>query len=100
MTEKRTLMVPVLLKKGTTFEFEACLRKVIEKTRKESGCVFYRSFRISDREFVFFEQWADAESMRRHNESEHLRKFLEDIGGMVENTLDDVSLTEISEPGS
>lgn len=100
MTEKRTLVVPVRLKEGKNVEFEECLRKVIERTRRETGCVFYRAFRISERKFVFFEQWEDEKSMRRHNESAHLRQFLEKIEEWVESPLDDIFLTEISAPDS
>ena len=92
---KHTLMVPVKVKPGCSAEFENLLATVVANTRKESGCVYYRTFKISDTEYFFIEEWADDQVMEAHNNAAHLKTFLTAIEPLVEGELTDTALTEM-----
>ena len=92
---RHTLMVPVKVKPGCSTEFETLLSKVIANTRKEAGCVYYRTFKISDTEYFFIEEWADDQVMEAHNNAAHLKTFLAAIEPLVEGELTDTALTEM-----
>lgn len=92
---KHTLMVPVTLHNDCSTAFEAALQKLIRATRQEKGCCFYKSFRISETQYCFFEEWEDDEAMAAHNDSPHLKQFFEETSSLIKGELKDVNLFEI-----
>lgn len=67
--------------------------KLIEPTRKESGCIEYQLFENKDdsNNIIFVETWESEELLQAHLQSEHLQAFIKSIGKIAT-----VSLTKAS----
>ena len=64
-------------------------RAVAEATRAEAGCVTYDFWaHLTDPgTFHVFEIWESEEALARHFQTEHMRIFREQIGGLVAGPL-------------
>lgn len=62
------------------------LRRLVNETRKEEGCLQYDLIEDHIRKGTFFiiEKWETDEHHFKHSESEHLKKFREEISDIVE----------------
>lgn len=67
--------------------------KLIEPTRKESGCIEYQLFENKDdsNNIIFVETWESEEALYEHSQSEHFKIFVQSIGKIAT-----VSLTKAS----
>jgi quinol monooxygenase YgiN len=57
-------------------------REIVAASRKEPGCREYR-LHCDEKEpglFVFIEEWADQEILDKHNNSEHFKRIVPQIG--------------------
>ena len=61
------------------------LRKLIEPTRKESGCVTYELWqnRSDDADFTFVEVWASEAELDAHAASQHLKDVAAELRGLI-----------------
>lgn len=52
--------------------------KLIDETRKETGCMKYELHRVTDQPgfFIMMEEWASAAALETHNTSMHFENFL------------------------
>lgn len=62
------------------------LLKLIEPTRKESGCISYdlHQDNADTTLFFFLENWESKELLDKHLESEHIKAYLKLTEGLVE----------------
>jgi len=63
------------------------LRKLVEPTRAEAGCIRYDLHRDTENPcfFVFYETWESRELWRRHMEAPHLAEYARATDGAVTN---------------
>ena len=73
---------------------EGCMEHVkkevitlVEETRKEKGCISYRSFvsETNPNNLCFVEKWESQEALDNHMETAHILNFRKSIEGMVVN---------------
>lgn len=74
-------------KPGQESELMEVARASVAASRAEEGCVSYAFLSDLDEasEFMFVEEWADADALRRHMASEHMKTFLADVRPHVEH---------------
>lgn len=76
---------PELINKTDTLFSE-----IVEKSRKENGCISYDLFTVEGEEghFVFIETWKDKSALDMHSNSEHFTRIIGELTKMVhKNTL-------------
>jgi len=58
---------------GKADEFQEIVKKLIEPTRKEKGCIFYECARSNDdpQKFVMMENWESREALDEHFKAPH-----------------------------
>jgi quinol monooxygenase YgiN len=68
---------------------KAELLKLVEATRKEQGCNSYLLHydQSAPATFVFYENWASAEHLQSHMETEHFTQCLDTIEELTEETV-------------
>lgn len=61
--------------------------KVVDGTRKETGCISYDLFEDLENslKFTILEVWKSQEAIDEHNNSSHFKAFVEAIDGKVES---------------
>ncbi|MYL28754.1 antibiotic biosynthesis monooxygenase [Halobacillus halophilus] len=66
-------------KEGSEEELFHELKKVIEPSRNEAGCIDYVLHRSLDDSsvFVFYETWKDQEALQAHIDSDHYQAYRE-----------------------
>lgn len=70
------------------------LKKLIEITRSEAGCIQYDLHRDNDnpQHFLFFENWESRELWQQHMSAPHLAAYMSATEGAVETfTLNEMS---------
>jgi len=85
MAELLTVVAEMKAKPGREADLRNALLALIEPTRKEDGCVQYDLHVHTDDpgRFVFYENWASGEHLRRHAASPHLTAFVELAGDLL-----------------
>jgi quinol monooxygenase YgiN len=65
-------------KHGEENKVLAAVRKMIQPSREEPGCLFYQPNRDPDdpRLFFFYEQYVDEEAYNAHGNSEHFQQHV------------------------
>lgn len=68
---------------------KAELLKLVEASSKEQGCNSYllHCDQNSPATFVFYENWASAEHLQKHIETEHFTQCLETIEELTKDTI-------------
>jgi quinol monooxygenase YgiN len=59
-------------------------RELVAASRKDAGCLEYR-LHYDDKEpglFVFVEEWADQGAVDKHNNAEHFKRIVPQIGAL------------------
>ncbi|WP_294727127.1 putative quinol monooxygenase [uncultured Fusobacterium sp.] len=74
-------MIRLLVKKYIKPEYKSAylklVKKLIEETRKEKGCVeYYFNHNDEDNVAFFIELWEDSHSLENHKNSEHMKKYI------------------------
>ena len=66
------------------------LSRLIEPTRKETGCLAYELLQNRDdpTEFVFVEEWADDAALAAHFETEHIKAGLQQFPELAAEPLE------------
>jgi quinol monooxygenase YgiN len=75
---KKTVIARLTIKKEAVDSFVQFAQKIVEETRKETGCITYVLYKNSfgqDAEFIFYEEYKDQAALDFHNKSEHLKQF-------------------------
>jgi len=79
---KKTVIARLSIKKETVESFVQFAQKVVEETRKETGCISYALYKNcieQETDFVFYEEYKDQAALNFHNKSEHLKQFFTGI---------------------
>lgn len=67
-----------VIKDGKKDEYLKIVKELIERSRKEEGCISYQLFEDINDESVltFIEEWKDSEAINLHNDSEHFTRIV------------------------
>ena len=73
-----TIVAKNLIKQGKAEEFKALAEKLINESRKESGCISYNLYEDSNNcnILTFIEEWENKEAINLHNNSEHFTSIV------------------------
>ncbi len=72
-----TVVAEVTAKPGREDELRSLLLSVVEPVRAEEGCIQY-DLHVSTKDpasFVFYENWKDADALKNHAGSAHMKAF-------------------------
>lgn len=63
------------------------LKKVVQPSQNESGCIHYQLYESIDDQgvFVFYEVWQDEESLKKHIESDHYKAYRQQTEQLIES---------------
>ena len=75
------------VKNNKLSDFIKLCNELIEKSRKEEGCISYLLQQNTEKEnqFVFVEEWKSNEAIEKHNSSEHFTRIVPLLVEMCEN---------------
>jgi len=79
---KKTVVARLTIKKEAVDSFVQFAQKIVEVTRKESGCISYNLYKNAfgqEAEFIFYEEYKEQVALDFHNNSEHLKQFFSQI---------------------
>lgn len=92
------IMVIVMeAKQGKEKELTDLLKGMVEPSREEKGCLFYKLHSDTDypRRIVFYEGWESKAAHSLHDRTDHVKDFLEKkddlVQSMIVYNLDEVS---------
>lgn len=74
------------IKMADKTNFLELVKELVEKTRKEEGCISYELFQDlkSDNVFTFIEEWTSEEALKKHMNSEHFKEIVPKFGKYAE----------------
>jgi len=79
---KKTVVARLTIKKEAVDSFVQFAQKIVEETRKETGCISYSLYKNTfgqEAEFIFYEEYKDQAAVDYHNKSEYLKQFFSQI---------------------
>ena len=81
---KKKVIARLFIKNESIDSFKKQAAVIIQKTRKEKGCLFYSLFQdvSSPGEFLFYEEYASQDALDIHSNSEHLKTFRTIVSNM------------------
>ena len=81
---KKKVIARLFIKNESIESFKKQAVEIIQKTRKEKGCLFYSLFQdvSSHGEFLFYEEYASQEALDIHSNSEYLKTFRTIVSNM------------------
>ncbi|MGR9049535.1 putative quinol monooxygenase [Halobacillus faecis] len=82
-----TITAIIQAKRGQEEALFSELKKVVEPSRKEPGCVEYALHRSLEDEatFVFYETWENETALKAHVESDHYQTYREATAELTES---------------
>ncbi|WP_300369339.1 aminoacyl-tRNA hydrolase [Brachyspira sp.] len=85
-----------IVKQENKAKFIETASELIEKSRKEDGCILYDLCESTDGKYLtFIEEWKDEKSIESHNNSEHFKTIVPKLGELVETDMDVVLYKKI-----
>ena len=84
-----TMVIVMEAKQGKEEELTGLLTSLLEPSRKEKGCLFYKLHRDADypRRIVFYEGWESKEAHSLHDQTDHVKKFLAKKDELVQSLI-------------
>jgi len=81
-----TIVAKSIVKEGKLEEFKVLTKEMIEKSRKEEGCLSYNLYHDvhNDHILTFIEDWKDMETIDLHNASEHFTRIVPQMKALRE----------------
>jgi quinol monooxygenase YgiN len=81
---KKKVIARLFIKNESIESFKKQTVEIIQKTRKEKGCIFYSLFQdvSSPGEFLFYEEYASQDALDIHSNSEYLKTFRTSVSKM------------------
>ena len=79
---KKTVVARLTIKKEAVESFVQFAQKIVDETRKETGCISYNLYKNTfgqEAEFIFYEEYKDQAAIDFHNKSEYLNQFFSNI---------------------
>jgi len=79
------------VKDGKEAECLEYVRKLVEETRKEKGCIMYELCQStkSANSFTFIEKWESKEALDTHSKTAHIKEYVPKINSL---TVDGVAI--------
>ena len=79
------------VKEGKEAECLEYVRKIVEETRKEKGCIMYELCQSakSANSFAFIEKWESQDALNAHMETAHFKEYVPKIDSV---TVDGVAI--------
>lgn len=92
--ETLTIVADFVVKPDKLEFAKAELKKLVQPTRAEEGCILYELHQnnVNQNHFVFYETWSTHDLWQQHMKSSHITAFLESTDGFFET----VSIHEMS----
>lgn len=79
------LLVKNQIKPEFKLEYLKLVKNLVEETRKEKGCIeYYLNHNDEDNVVFFIELWEDEQSLEKHSNSEHIKKYAPLLAKMCE----------------
>ena len=81
---KKKVIALLFIRNESIESFKKQAAVIIQKTRKEKGCLFYSLFQdvTITGEFLFYEEYASQDALDIHSNSEHLKTFRTIVSNM------------------
>ena len=85
-----TIIAKSIVKDGKKEEFKRVAEELIIESRKEKGCISYNLYESQKNKnvVVFIEEWKDEVAIQLHNNSEHFKKIIPELGNLREGSSD------------
>ncbi|WP_211232600.1 aminoacyl-tRNA hydrolase [Brachyspira alvinipulli] len=84
------------VKQENKSKFIETAKELIEKSRKEEGCISYSLYESTDGKYLtFIEEWKDEKAIESHNNSQHFKSIVPKLGEMLDGEMDVVLYKEI-----
>lgn len=83
--QKLTLIANITAKPEKIELVKTELKKLIDKTRAEKGCLQYDLHQDNENpaHFMFFENWESRDSWQKHMKSNHLKEYMAATDGAI-----------------
>ena len=86
-------MIKIIAKNPVSSENKAkfieTAKELIEKSRKESGCISYNLFESVDGKYLtFIEEWKNEKAIEEHNNSDHFKSIVPKLGELTSGEMD------------
>ncbi len=93
-------MIKIIAKNPVSSENKAkfieTAKELIEKSRKESGCISYNLFESVDGKYLtFIEEWKNEKAIEEHNNSDHFKSIVPKLGELTSGEMDVVLYKEV-----
>jgi quinol monooxygenase YgiN len=95
---KTTLFIfATLYPKKESFEkATAIIKSIIDKTRKESGCMEFNLYEdLEDKKLYLYEQWRDELSLKNHFTYDYTLEVIENLKSYLEKQTDVIKMEKI-----
>ena len=81
MSQPLTIVAKIIAKPGNETQVEAALRRLIEPTLAEEGCLQYDLHRCLEDPltFLFYENWQSKAAWQAHMETAHLQQMVREV---------------------
>jgi quinol monooxygenase YgiN len=81
-----TVVAQVTAKPDAVVQVKSELLKLIEPTRKETGCIEYilHQDTAEPARFIFYETWQDGACLENHMETEHFTSYVSAVADLIE----------------
>lgn len=77
-------------------KFIETAKELIEKSRKEKGCISYNLYESVDGKYLtFIEEWKDEKAIESHNNSEHFKAIVPKLGELTSGDKDVILYKEV-----
>ncbi|MGL4653059.1 MAG: putative quinol monooxygenase [Cetobacterium sp.] len=82
------LVVSIKVASEKRDQFLEISKNLVQESRKEDGCIEYSCLESDlNNSFYIIELWRDEESLAKHNETEHFKKYVPVLGSCAENDI-------------
>ncbi|MGL4670763.1 putative quinol monooxygenase [Cetobacterium sp.] len=82
------LLVSLKIMNEKRDEFLEVVNSLVGESRKEEGCVEYSCLETDLKNFFYIiELWKDEESLEKHNETEHFKKYVPMLDSFKESPM-------------
>ncbi|MEI0567655.1 aminoacyl-tRNA hydrolase [Brachyspira pulli] len=93
-------MIKIIAKNPVAAENKAkfieTAKELVEKSRKESGCISYNLFESVDGKYLtFIEEWKNEKAIEEHNNSDHFKSIVPKLGELTSGEMDVVLYKEV-----
>lgn len=82
-----TIVAKNIIRQSKVEEFKVLAQKLINESRKESGCISYSLYEDSSncKILTFIEEWKSEEAIKLHNNSEHFTSIVPKFAELIES---------------